>query len=124
MSESNRLGPPLDEGKRLGALIGRYVRLELASKLSQLLAVVVQVGVLLVFGAVLLFCVCMFCVRKVEQLTGDEALSFALVGVALLVLMAVVVGLKRVLFLRPIVRKLMRIFFPRGEGPLDGGSLG
>jgi hypothetical protein len=57
----------------------------------------------------------MFFVTKLEHFTGSLALSYAIVGLCLLVLAVIVLLLRKSLVTRPIISSLMKEFFEKQD---------
>lgn len=113
------MSPLLDDGKHLAELVRQYAKLELADKTARILTTATLLAVMISIGALVLLCITLACVQAVEQLTANKILSYAIVALALILLMAIIALLRREIIIRPIVRKVMSIFFKQSKASRD-----
>jgi len=114
-SDIPELQATTDEGKRLWALVEKYAKLELVDKLTYVLAILLLGGVLLGLCIVAVFCLSMFCVKQLEQLTGSISAGYCIMGAIMLLAAAAVLRWRGALITRPLLRSLMRKFFEDTE---------
>lgn len=116
MAEDNKnLQNTLDESKRLWGLVQQYAKLEMVDKLTFILTILIVGGVLVGLCTIAIFCFSMFFVTKLEHVTVSLALSYAIVGLCLLVLAVIVLLLRKSLVTRPIISSLMKEFFEKQD---------
>lgn len=116
MAEDNKnIQNTLDESKHLWGLVQQYAKLEMVDKLTFILTILILGGVLVGLCTIAIFCFSMFLVTKLEQSTGNLALSYAIVGVCLLVLAVIVLLLRKSLVTRPVISSLMKEFFDKQD---------
>lgn len=108
----------LDEGRRMWGLVREYAKLEVVDKLSFVLSLLIVGGVLMCLFAIALYCLCMFIVARLTVSTGSEALSFLIVGFALMAVAGIFVYLRKSFVTRPVIRALMKEFFKKPAQPL------
>jgi len=114
MAEENKnLQNTLDEGKHLWGLVQQYAKLEMVDKLTFVLTILIVGGVLVGLCTIAIFC--MYIVAKIEQGTGNLALSYAIVGFVLLFIAFLVFLLRKALVTRPIITSLMKEFFEKQD---------
>jgi len=101
----------IDEGKRLWNLSRKYAKLEAVDKLTYLLTGLIVGGVLLVVLAIALFCFSMLCVSLLKEHTGNAALSYGLVGGALIIVALLFWLLRRTLVQRRCCARSCAKFF-------------
>ena len=110
-ADNKRLSAAAGESKRLAGLVQKYVKLELVDKLARLLTLIVTGFIALFIGFVVLICLALCLAAWLKSKTGDEVLSYGLVAVIIIILVAIALTLRRALIIRPIVKSLMKIFF-------------
>ena len=116
MAEDNKnLQNTLDESKRLWGLVQQYAKLEMVDKLTFILTILIVGGVLVGLCTIAIFCFSMFFFSFLEHFTGSLALSYAIVGLCLLVLAVIVLLLRKSLVTRPIISSLMKEFFEKQD---------
>ena len=116
MAEENKnLQNTLDEGKHLWGLVHQYAKLEMVDKLTFVLTILIVGGVLVGLCTIAIFCFSMYFVTKIEQGTGNMALSYAIVGFVLLFLAILVFLLRKALVTRPVITSLMKEFFEKQD---------
>ena len=101
----------IDDGKRWWRLVQRYAKLEAADKLSSIVGALVLGAILLVFVLIAIGCLSIFAAHRLTVLTGDLALSYALVGVGWLLLCVLVLLVRKALIVRPLQKKFQHSFF-------------
>lgn len=117
MTDRNSVGELMEDGKRLWLHMREYARLELVDKLSLVLGALALGAVILALATVAVFCLCMYAVMSLQVFINNIALSYAIVGAFLLVLIAIVYVNRQRWIIRPIIAAFMREFFD--EKPKD-----
>lgn len=105
----------IDEGRRLWQLVQEYAKLEMVEKLSFLLTVFILGGVLFALCSIALYCFCMYLVTILAAQTDNLALSYSIVGFALLLAGFLIYWFRERLIVRPLIRSLMEEFFKKKE---------
>lgn len=110
-NQQTNLQSTMDEGKRLWDLVQQYAKLELVDKLTFILTILIVGGIVLALGAIAIYCFSMFVVTQLAESTGNLALSYSIVGLALLVIAFIVIQLRATLVTKPVIKSLLKEFF-------------
>ena len=79
----------------LAVRLERYLRLEAADRLTVIATVSIISAVAFALAVCALFFICLGLVKTINDIVGDEAVSYYIVGSVLLLLIGVVVALRR-----------------------------
>lgn len=109
----------IDEGKQLWLLVEKYAKLELVEKLTFLLTVFILGGILFALASIALYCFCMYLVTALEAQIDNLALSYVIVGFALLLVAFLIYWFRKNLISKPLIRSLMKEYFEEKEGEED-----
>lgn len=101
----------IDEGKHLWLLVQKYAKLELVDKLTSVFTIFILGGVLFAICSIAIYCFCMYLVYLLEAQTGNLSLSFAIVGIGLLLVGFLIYWFRKPLIVRPIIKSLMKDYF-------------
>ena len=101
----------VDEGKHMLRLVQRYAKLELTDKMSAIITMLVLIVLVSIFSIVALFFIGMFVVTELNTLLNNMALSYAITGVALLLLCILIVLLRKAIIERPVTKQMKSMFF-------------
>jgi hypothetical protein len=110
MQEQN-IQHTIDEGKQLWELVQKYAKLDLVEKLSYVLTVFILGGILFALCTIALYCFCMYLVTALETQTGNLALSYVIVGFALLLVAFLIYWFRVGLISRPLIKSLIKEYF-------------
>lgn len=108
MQSRQNVQQAVDEGKQLWSLVQKYAKLELVERLTSIYTALILGGVLFVICSIALYCFCMYLVHVLEAQTENLALSFAIVGFALLLIGFLVFCFRNTLIIRPIIKSLIK----------------
>ncbi len=101
----------IDEGKQLWELVQQYAKLDMVEKLSYVLTVFILGGILFALCSIALYCFCMYLVTALEAQTGSLALSYSIVGFALLLVGFLIYRFRVNLISKPLIKSLMKEYF-------------
>jgi len=107
----NPVQQTIDDGKRWWQLVQRYAKLEAADKLSSIVGALVLGAILLVFILIAIGCLSIYAAHRLTTMTGDIALSYALIGMGWLVVCVLVMLVRKSLIVRPLQKKFQHSFF-------------
>ena len=111
LMQEKELRNTVDEGVRLWGLVQRYAKLEIVEHLSYVLTIFILGGILFALCSVAVYCFCMWLVTVLEAQIGNLALSYAIVGLILLVIGLIVFLLRKTLISAPLIKSLMKEMF-------------
>lgn len=98
------------EARKYLSLQGEYIKLDLVQKLTVLVSSLMLVLVLAILGAMALYYFSFMLVYAIEKMVGSLILSYALVGIILLLIAATIYCFRKRLIFRPMVNFLARLF--------------
>ena len=109
----------IEEGKQLWTLVSQYAKLEVVEKLTSLITVFILGGILFAVCSIALYCFCMYIVTLLATQTDNLALSYAIVGFALLLVGFLVYWFRKDIIVRPVIKSLMKEYFEEKSGEDD-----
>ena len=108
---SDALQSTLNDGKQIAKLARRYAKLEVTEKLSSVTSTLVLIAIITAVGMIALFCIGMFFVTELGNLTGNMAWGYAIVGLFFLLLCLIILLVRKALIDSPIRRSMISKFF-------------
>lgn len=122
-TDNNETSRVIDEGLRLWSLLKRYAKLEAVDKLSVLFTFLIVAGFVFAFGTIAIYCICMGIVKELAVVVGNEALSFFIVGGALVAVIMLFILFRKYLVTNPVVKSLVKwIFTPSVDSDSEEGG--
>lgn len=109
--DENFVDQTLNDGKRIFSLLERYVKLEAIDKLSVIFTVLVVLGVSFALGVTAIYCICMGLVQELAIVVGSEALSFFIVGGALVLIILLFIALRKYIVTIPAIKVMAEKLF-------------
>ena len=109
----------IEEGKQLWTLVSQYAKLEVVEKLTSLITMFILGGILFAVCSIALYCFCMYLVTFLATQTDNLALSYAIVGFALLLVGFLVYWFRKDIIVRPVIKSLMKEYFEEKSGEDD-----
>lgn len=110
-TDNNEIGRIIDEGSRLWTLLKRYLKLEAVDKLSVLFTFLIVAGFVFAFGTIAIYCICMGIVKELAVVVGNEALSFFIVGGALVAIIVLFILFRKYFVTNLVVKSLAKWVF-------------
>ncbi len=113
------LGQLFEECKKYILLQKEYMRLELVEKLTVLSSTCIMVVIAIILGMMALFYLSFSVAYILAPHVGGLTVSFAIITVFLLLLLAVVYVFRKQLIVRPLVRFMANLFMSSEETDTD-----
>lgn len=106
--EDSDLNKTIDDGKRLFRIMRRYLKLEAIDWITVVLSIFIVTSTIIILGVNVIFYTCMGLANCLTEITGDIALSYFIIAVALAVIAALVYLFRHRLITQPILRTLVK----------------
>lgn len=106
--EDSDLNKTIDDGKRLVRIMRRYLKLEAIDWITVVLSIFIVTSTIIILGVNVIFYICMGLANCMTEITGDIALSYFIIALALALIATIIYLFRRRLITQPILRILVK----------------
>ena len=88
--EDSDLNKTIDDGKRLVRIMRRYLKLEAIDWITVVLSIFIVTSTIIILGVNVIFYICMGLANCLTEITGDIALSYFIIALALALIATII----------------------------------